>query len=91
MKARLLDTALVSYESFTNDTSPSENLTTSEFKALVNLFKIQNIVIQKGDKGNIIVILDKISYIGTIEEILIDHVKFSNLDVYVPLIKKSTV
>ena len=81
MKSRLLDTALVSYESFSDDASPSENLTTSEFKALVNLCKNKNIAIQKGVKRNIIVILDKISYIGVIEEILIDDVKFSNLDV----------
>ena len=77
----LLDTALVSYESFSNDASLSENLTTSKFKALVNLCKNKNIAIQKGVKRNIIVILDKISYIGVIEEILIDDVKFSNLDV----------
>ena len=34
MKARLLDTGLPSYESFSSDQSPSENLTASEFKAL---------------------------------------------------------
>ena len=45
MKSRLLDTALVSYESFSDDASPSENLTTSEFKALVNLCKNKNIAI----------------------------------------------
>ena len=34
MKARLLDTGLPSYESFSSDQSPSENLTASEFKVL---------------------------------------------------------
>ena len=38
-------------------------------------------MIQKADKGNTIVILDKISYIRTIEEILNDHTKFPNLDI----------
>ena len=38
-------------------------------------------MIQKADKGNTIVILDKISYISAIEEILNDHTKFSNLDI----------
>ena len=33
MKARLLDRALFSYESFSSDQSPSEKLTASEFKA----------------------------------------------------------
>ena len=38
-------------------------------------------MIQKADKGNATVILDKISYISAIEEILNDHTKFSNLDI----------
>ena len=38
-------------------------------------------MIQKAGKGNTIVILDKISYISAIEEILNDHTKFSNLDI----------
>ena len=85
-KIRLLDTALSSYESFSSDQSPSENLTASEFKALRHLSKNKNIVIQKADKGNTIVILDKISYMSAIEEILNDHTKFSNLDI--PAVKE---
>ena len=81
MKARLLETALYSYESFSSYRSPSGNLTTSEFKTLRHLSKNKNIVTQKADKGNTIVILDKISYITAIEEILNDHTKFSNLDI----------
>ena len=64
-----------------SDQSPSENLTVSEFKALRHLSKNKNIVIQKADKDNTIVILDKISYISAIEEILNDLTKFSNLDI----------
>ena len=75
MKARLLDTALSSYEIFTSDRSPSENLTASEFKALRHLSKNKNIVIQKADEGNNIVILDKISYMSAIKEILNDYTK----------------
>ena len=81
MKAGLLDTALSSYERFSSDQSPFENLTVSEFKASRHLSKNKNIVIQKADKGNTIVIPDKISYISAIEEILNDHIKFSNLDI----------
>ena len=43
--------------------------------------KNQNIVIQKADKGNTVVILDKCSYISAIEEILNDNSKFSKLDI----------
>ena len=57
MKTRLLDTALSSYESFSSDRSPSENLTTSEFKVLRHLSKNKNIVIRTADKSNTIVIL----------------------------------
>ena len=38
-------------------------------------------MIQKADKGNTIVIIDKISYISAIEEALNDHTKISNLDI----------
>ena len=81
IKARLLDTALTSYQNFSSDKGPPENLTPSEFKALKRLSKNQNIVIQKADKGNTVVILDKCSYISAIEEILNDNSKFSKLDI----------
>ena len=38
-------------------------------------------MIQKADKGNNIVMLDKISHISAIEKILNDHTKFPNLDI----------
>ena len=48
---------------------------------LRHLSKNKNIVIQKADKGNIMVILVKISYISATVEILNDHTKFSNHDI----------
>ena len=44
MKARLLDKAWSSCESFPNDQDPSENLTTLEFKPLRHLSKHKNIL-----------------------------------------------
>ena len=81
MKARLLDTALSSYESFSNDKKTSETVTVSELKALRYLSKNKSIVIQKADEGNTIVLLDKISYISVIGKILDDYTKFSNFDI----------
>ena len=81
IKARLLDTALTSYQNFSSNKDPPENLTPSEFKALKRLSKNKNIVIQKADKGNTVVVLDKCSYISAIEEILNDNSKFSKLDI----------
>ena len=43
--------------------------------------KKKNIVFQKSDKGNTVVILDKSSYISAIEEILNDNFRFSELDI----------
>ena len=42
IKARLLDTALTSYQNFSSDKDPPENLTPSEFKALVKKTKYRN-------------------------------------------------
>ena len=81
IKARLLDTALTSYQNFSRDREPPENLTSSEFKALKRLSKNKDIVIQKTDKGNTVVILDKCSHISGIEEILNDNSKISKLDI----------
>ena len=81
IKARLLDTALTSYQNLSSDREPPENLTSSEFKALKRLPKNKDIVIQKADKGNTVAILDKCSYISAIAEILNDNSKFSELDI----------
>ena len=81
IKARLLDTALTSYQNFSSDRKLPENLTSSEFKALQRLSKNKDIVIQKADKGNTVVILGKCSNISVIEEILNDNSKVSKLDI----------
>ena len=61
MKAGLLDTALTSHKNFSSVRDPPENPTTSEFKPLKHLVKNKNVVIQKADKCNIVVILDNCS------------------------------
>ena len=43
--------------------------------------KNKDSVIQKADKDNAVVILDKCSYISAIEEILDDNFKFFRLDI----------
>ena len=70
--------ALTTYQKFSSDQDPPENLTPSEFKVCQ---KTKNIVIQKADKGNTLMILDKCSYISRMEEILNDNSKFSKLDI----------
>ena len=81
IKTRLWDTEPTSYKNVSSGREPPENLTSCEFKALKRLSKYKGIVIQKADKGNTVVILDKCSYISAIEEILNDNSKFSKLDI----------
>ena len=73
IKTRLLDTALTSYQNFSSDREPPENLRSFEFKALKRLSRNKYIVIQKADKGNTVVILDKCFHVSAIEEILNDN------------------
>ena len=70
IKARLVNTPLISHQNFSSVWDPSENLTPSEFKAFKRLSKNKNIVIQKADKGKTIMILANCSYISAIKEIL---------------------
>ena len=81
IKAKLLNAALNSYQKFSTDRDPPENLAPFEFKALKRLSKSKNIVIQKAVKGNAVVILDRCSYISAIEEILYGNYKFSKLNI----------
>ena len=62
VKARLQDTAFTSYSAFNKDNSPPSNLSNNEFESLSKLKNENNVVIQKADKGNTIVILDKDVY-----------------------------
>ena len=81
MKARIIETTLSSYQGFPVGQIPSENLATSEFRALKNLAGNENIVIQEAGKGNTIVILDTTFNISAIKELLNDHTQFFNLNI----------
>ena len=81
IKARLLDTALTSYQNFSSDKNPPENLTLLSLKPLNVCQKIKISSFRKQIKGNTVVILDKCSYIDAIGEILNDNSKFSKLDI----------
>ena len=81
IKARLQDTAFRSYSSFTKDNSPPFNLSKDEFESFSKLKNENNLVIQKADKGNTIVILDKGSYLKSVKTLLEDSSKFKNISV----------
>ena len=81
VKARLQDTAFTSYSAFNKDNSPPSNLSKNEFESLCKLKKNNNLVIQKADMGNTIVILDKDSYLKSVETLLKDSSKFKNIPI----------
>ena len=53
-----------------------ENITEEEHQALVELSAIDSLIIQKADKGNVIVLIDRNSYISKMEFLLNDTSKF---------------
>ena len=55
------------------------NITPDELKALKDLSSRKDIIIQKADKGNSVVILNKSDYIKRMTEMLSDTDKFKNL------------
>ena len=81
IKVRLQDTAFTSYSAFKKDNSPPFNLSKDEFESLCTLKKENNLVIQRADKGNTIVIHDKDSYLKSVETFLKDSCKFKNIPV----------
>ena len=52
-----------------------------EFKALNCLSKNKDFVVQKADKANTAVMLDKCSYRSVIEDVLDDNSEFSKLEI----------
>ena len=74
IKSRLRDSAF----SPCKDTSKTfeKNLPKAEFDALKILLKNKDIIIQKADKGNIVVILNRKDYVCKMKNILNDNSKF---------------
>ena len=79
VKSRLQDTAYKSYS--TIDNSLPLNLSKDEFQSLCNLKNENNLVIQKGDKANAIAILDKDSFLKSVETFWKDFSKLTNIPV----------
>ena len=74
IKSRLRDSAFSSYK----DTGKTfeKNLPKAEFDALKILLKNKDIIVQKADKGNTVVILNRKDYVCKMKSILNDSSKF---------------
>ena len=79
VKTKLKEIALSYCHDYSMDGLPL-NISRAELLALRNLSKNKNIVILRPDKGNGIVILNKIDYINKVETLLLDVSKFRKLD-----------
>ena len=77
-----VDMKKICLSSFENFTFKDElNITPDELKALKDLSSRKDIIIQKADKGNSVVILNKRDYIERMTEMLSDIDKFKKLNV----------
>ena len=57
-----------------------ENLSEEEYEAFINLQSNNNIIIQKSDHGNSLVVIDRLSYVNEMEKLLNDCNKFVQID-----------
>ena len=76
LRSKIQDIGLSSFRMYNKKEHKFDNISDEEYAAFLNLMKNENIIIQKADKGNNIVILDKTDYIEKIEEILSNETKF---------------
>ena len=77
LKSQLRDVAYSSFKFYNRKKKKLDNITEEEHKALNELLSFEHIIIQKADKGNVIVLLDRITYIEKMESILGDTSKFT--------------
>lgn len=79
IKTRMKDTAFSMYNDY--DGSKENNLTTDEVSALRTLITCKDIIIQKSDKGNSVVLVDKNTYVNKIKSLLTDSGKFEKMEI----------
>ena len=78
-KNELRNIAFSSFKMFNKKDHKFENISESERDAFLELIEMDNIIIQKADKGNVIVIVDKTSYFTKMNSILSDGTKFKKM------------
>ena len=76
-KTKNKETALSSFRQYNKN--PQQSLSKEELAALTNLSKNKDMVIQKSDKGNSVVIVDKDTYIKRMENLLRGQRKFEKV------------
>ena len=77
VKTRIKEAALSSYRNYNNNVP--KHISKEEFLALQNLRKKKNTVIQKSDKGNSVVVVDKADYLDKMDNLLNDTRKLEKI------------
>ena len=75
VKTKSKEATLSSNRTYNNNVP--QNLSSDEFLALTNLSKNKDLIIQKSDTGNSVVIVDRQDYIKKMNNILSDQKKFA--------------
>ena len=76
LKRKIKDVGLSSFRLYNKKDHRFENLIEDEYEAFLNLKSNKNIIIQKADKVNSVVVIDRLKYIHKMEELLSDCSKF---------------
>ena len=80
-KTKLKDIGLLPYKHLNNNCKYENNLLSEELSSLKPLIRNKNIVIEKADKGNTVVIIDKEKYIQGVKTVISDCSKFIPLNI----------
>ena len=80
-KTKLKDFALSSFRKLNDNCTLENNLSSEELSALKSLMSNKNIIIQKADKGNTVVITDREKYLQGVKNVISDTSKFIQLSI----------
>ena len=80
LKSKIKDVGLSSFRLYNKKDNRFENLTEDEYEAFLNLKSNKNIIIQKADKVNSAVVIDRLKYVRKMEELLSDRGKFVKIE-----------
>ena len=79
-KNELRNIAYASFKNYNKKDHKCENISAQEHKAFLELMELENIIIQKADKGNVVVLIDKNTYVTKLNNILSDKTKFVQVE-----------
>ena len=80
LKSKIKDVGLSSFRLYNKKDNRFENLAEDEYEAFLNLKSNKNIIIQKADKVNSAVVIDRLKYVRKMEELLSDRGKFVKIE-----------